>query len=81
MSWEHGLSMLICDYVFEVCSDPRLTSADPVQSHLLDGRCVADWGRKALQRLSTRLHQVAPCSHTGFPIVSHDPVTEGLMRY
>ena len=50
--------MLICDYVIEVCSDPRLTSADPVQSHLLDGRCVADWGRKALQRLSTRIHQV-----------------------
>ena len=58
VGWEHGLSMLICDYIFEVCSDPRLTSADPMQSHLLDGRCVADWACGALQRLRARLHQV-----------------------
>ena len=54
---EHGMSMVICDYVAEVCIDPRMTSADPVQAHLLDGRCVAEWTQKALQRLHSRLRQ------------------------
>lgn len=60
--WEHGLSMVICDFVGDVCSDPHMRSAEALQSHLLDGRCVADWAQAALQRLRSRVQQVSNSS-------------------
>ena len=53
----HGLASFVCDYLAEVCGDP-LTSADPVRAYLLDGRCVADWSQKALQRTRSSVRQV-----------------------
>ncbi len=56
VAWRHGLASFVCDYLADVCGDPQ-TSADPVRAYLLDGRCVGDWTRKALQRLRSGVRQ------------------------
>jgi len=57
VAWRHGLASFVCDYLADVCGDPQ-TSADPVRAYLLDGRCVADWSQKALQRMRSSVRQV-----------------------
>lgn len=44
-----------------MCSDPFLTSADPVDAHLMDGRCMQQWAHRALAASRARLLQVG-CS-------------------
>lgn len=41
----------------QVCSDPFLTSADPVDAYLMDGRCVKQWAHRALRSSRARLLQ------------------------
>lgn len=55
---EQGLGELLVDYVVEVCSDPFLTSADPVDAYLMDGRCMQQWAHRALRSSRARLLQV-----------------------
>jgi len=55
---EQGLGELLVDYVVEVCGDPFLTSADPVEAYLMDGRCVQQWAHRALHRSRARFLQV-----------------------
>jgi hypothetical protein len=46
----------------QVCSDPFLTSADPVDAHLMDGRCMQQWAHRTLFTSRARLLQVPyPC--------------------
>lgn len=54
---EQGLGELLVDYVVEVCSDPFLTSADPVDAYLMDGRCMQQWAHRALRSSRARLLQ------------------------
>lgn len=58
MALEQGLGVLLVDYVAEVCGDPFLTSADPVEAYLMDGRCMAQWAHRALHRSRARSLQV-----------------------
>ena len=58
MALDQGLGELLVDYVVEVCSDPFLTSADPVDAYLMDGRCMQQWAHRALHRSRARLLQV-----------------------
>ena len=47
-----------CGCCSQVCSDPFLTSADPVDAHLMDGRCMQQWAHRALAASRARLLQV-----------------------
>lgn len=62
-----GCGEVAVDWVVEVCSDPAAASADPVEAHLMDGRCAQQWARRALTSCQARLLQVpvAPryCPH------------------
>ncbi|KAK9788448.1 hypothetical protein WJX73_004468 [Symbiochloris irregularis] len=48
----HGLGSIVLDYVEGVCLDPFCSSSDPLESTLLDGRCIKRWCQLAVQRLS-----------------------------
>ena len=53
-----GCGEVAVDWVVEVCSDPAAASADPVEAHLMDGRCAQQWARRALTSCQARLLQV-----------------------
>jgi hypothetical protein len=38
------MGSFVLDYVEEVCGDPHLTAADPVDASLLDGKMVKEVG-------------------------------------
>ena len=51
-------TVLLCGCRSQVCSDPFLTSADPVDAHLMDGRCMQQWAHRALAASRARVLQV-----------------------
>ena len=59
---EEGCGEVVVDWVVQVCSDPAAASADPVEAHLMDGRCAQQWARRALSTSQSRLLQVPPVS-------------------
>lgn len=59
-----GCGEVVVDWIVEVCGDPRAASADPLEAHLMDGRCVQQWAGIALQRCQARFMQAMfPLSH------------------
>lgn len=52
-----GCGEVVVDWIVEVCGDPRAASADPLEAHLMDGRCVQQWAGGALQQCQARLMQ------------------------
>lgn len=65
---QEGCGEVVVDWVVEVCSDPAAASADPVEAHLMDGRCAQQWARRALSTCQARLLQVArACLHATPP--------------